>query len=209
MTEETLHLTGRPTKAQMLQITDAVLDAACDFFSAKGFAGASMDEIADRAGITKRTIYRRYPSKHALLDAVVEREILRFHQWLNGAEPGQTAIEKLKNTAFRLFEYNTCSQNTRFANFLSAEGSFSEDLREKVIEWEDVALAPVISLIADAQKKKYLPATDTSELGYLLLDLINGGRQIRNFDRLMKGSTATRKQFFDYRWKIFLNSTSS
>ena len=37
-----------------------------------------MDEIATAVGVTKHTIYRRYPSKAALLEAVVQRDIARF-----------------------------------------------------------------------------------------------------------------------------------
>ncbi len=208
MTDANLHLTGRPTKAQMQQITNSVLDTARDFFSTRGFSGASMDEIAVHAGITKRTIYRRYPSKHALLEAVVEREIRRFHEWLAGADTGGTSIEKLKNTAFRLFEYGMNEENTKFANFLAAEGSYSKELREKLIEWENVSLAPIISLIQDAQKEKYLAEIETRELGFLLIDLISVGQQARNFERLTTGSKATRDAFFNLRWNIFVNATA-
>ena len=57
---------GRPRSA----IADkAILDAAVDLFAERGFEGFSVEDVADRAGVSKATVYRRYPSK---VDLVVE-----------------------------------------------------------------------------------------------------------------------------------------
>ena len=49
-----------------------ILDAAAGIFAAQGFAGASVERVASECGVGKDTIYRRFPSKVALFDAVVE-----------------------------------------------------------------------------------------------------------------------------------------
>ena len=48
-----------------------ILAAALGVFAEKGFAGARMDDIAQRAGVTKGTIYLYFESKDALFDAFV------------------------------------------------------------------------------------------------------------------------------------------
>jgi TetR/AcrR family transcriptional regulator, mexJK operon transcriptional repressor len=48
-----------------------LLDAAHDVFFERGISLATMDEIAERAGVSKPTIYRRYKSKDELFEAVV------------------------------------------------------------------------------------------------------------------------------------------
>jgi AcrR family transcriptional regulator len=53
---------------------DALLDAACECF-AEGGVGVSVDEIARRAGVGHGTVFRRFPTKDALLEAVVAREL--------------------------------------------------------------------------------------------------------------------------------------
>jgi AcrR family transcriptional regulator len=53
-----------------------VLEAALDVFVLKGFAGARLEDIAARAGVSKGTLYLYYPSKEALLQAVVEQNIV-------------------------------------------------------------------------------------------------------------------------------------
>jgi AcrR family transcriptional regulator len=51
----------------------AILDAATEEFIAKGFAGASVNEIADRANVNKRMLYHYFGKKDELYVAVLER----------------------------------------------------------------------------------------------------------------------------------------
>lgn len=55
--------TTRPPKRQL------ILDAARELFLANGFAGTSMDAVVARAGVSKQTLYRYFPSKVDLLSA--------------------------------------------------------------------------------------------------------------------------------------------
>lgn len=50
----------------------AVLEAAREVFEAQGYQAATMDEIAARAGVSKRTVYHHFASKEALFEALVE-----------------------------------------------------------------------------------------------------------------------------------------
>ena len=49
-----------------------IIEAAADLFSRKGFSGTRIDEIAERAGIGKGTIYDYFKSKEDLFFAVFE-----------------------------------------------------------------------------------------------------------------------------------------
>ena len=51
----------------------AILNAGKDVFLEQGYEGASMDRIAERAGVTKRTVYAHFASKHALFTEAVAR----------------------------------------------------------------------------------------------------------------------------------------
>ena len=50
----------------------SILDAALDLIAEQGLGGFSVDEVAARSGASKATIYRRWPSKEALVAAAVE-----------------------------------------------------------------------------------------------------------------------------------------
>jgi AcrR family transcriptional regulator len=61
-------LRGRPRSEKAHK---AILDAAADLLLARGLSAASMDAVAERAGVSKATIYRWWPSKETLaLDAL-------------------------------------------------------------------------------------------------------------------------------------------
>ncbi|MBY5553590.1 TetR/AcrR family transcriptional regulator [Rhizobium leguminosarum] len=49
----------------------AIVGAAAEVFLSTGYAGASMDEIASRSGVSKQTIYKHFSSKEALFVAVL------------------------------------------------------------------------------------------------------------------------------------------
>ena len=67
-TAESPRLPGRPRSEKAHQ---AILAAAMDLLLAQGFNGMSMDDVARRAGASKATIYRWWPSKERLaLDAL-------------------------------------------------------------------------------------------------------------------------------------------
>jgi TetR/AcrR family transcriptional regulator len=65
-----------------------LLNIALDVFSQKGFDGATTKEIAAAAGVTEAVIFRHFPSKQALYQAVLESEIgcPGFEEWLAKAK---------------------------------------------------------------------------------------------------------------------------
>jgi AcrR family transcriptional regulator len=52
-----------------------LLDAALDLFVEKGFAATRAEEVAQRAGVSKGTLYLYYPSKEELFKAVIARNL--------------------------------------------------------------------------------------------------------------------------------------
>ena len=52
----------------------AVLAAAARLFREHGYGDASMDAVAERAGVSKATLYAYFPGKHELFAAVIQQE---------------------------------------------------------------------------------------------------------------------------------------
>lgn len=55
-----------------------VLAAARQRFLSQGFRSVTMDELADELGMSKKTLYQQFPSKAALLEAVVGDKLLEL-----------------------------------------------------------------------------------------------------------------------------------
>ncbi|UXA06071.1 TetR/AcrR family transcriptional regulator [Mycobacterium sp. SMC-2] len=68
---------GRPTQAQAKKLQQKLRKAAVATFVKYGYDGTSMDAIAKAAGITRRTLYARYPDKRAVFLDVIPWALTR------------------------------------------------------------------------------------------------------------------------------------
>jgi len=69
---------GRPSRLESAQLSDRILDVATALFLGDGFGATSIEAVARRAGISKRTFYHRFSGKEVLFEAVVRRLIERW-----------------------------------------------------------------------------------------------------------------------------------
>jgi AcrR family transcriptional regulator len=66
---------GRPSRDDAEQLRDRLLDVATEMLLSQGYGASSIEAIARKAGVSKRTFYHRFVDKAALMRAVVERLI--------------------------------------------------------------------------------------------------------------------------------------
>jgi TetR/AcrR family transcriptional regulator len=85
---------------------ERILVAAMGAFGTRGYDGTSLDDLARDLGIRKQTILYWFPSKEALLAAVVDRcadEVTRrLARGLEGAADGFGRVEAMVRAMFRL-----------------------------------------------------------------------------------------------------------
>jgi AcrR family transcriptional regulator len=77
---------------------DAILDAAYEVLTERGGAGASMDDIAARAGVSKPTLYQHFASKDELVLSVSMRLMRESEIAAAERPPGTSALEHLATT---------------------------------------------------------------------------------------------------------------
>src|SRR6202051_3262321 len=66
---------GRPSRADALRLRQRILEAATELFLAGGYGSTTIEAVATRAGISKRTFYHRFDDKSVLFAAVVHEII--------------------------------------------------------------------------------------------------------------------------------------
>lgn len=80
----------QPSAERSAEILDAVRQA----FVAKGFDGASMQDLARAAGMSVGNFYRYFPSKSAIITGLISRDLADiqrdFHAILQAPQPMQT-----------------------------------------------------------------------------------------------------------------------
>jgi len=69
---------GRPSRTDAAQLGERILDAATALFFSSGYGATTIEAVAKRARVSKRTFYHRFDDKAALLRAVVHRTIERM-----------------------------------------------------------------------------------------------------------------------------------
>ena len=86
----------QPKRERGKQRVAALLDAGAAVFAEKGYDGATMTEIAERAGAAIGSLYQFFPSKEALAEALFDRFAERWAASFARVEelaPGRSARE--------------------------------------------------------------------------------------------------------------------
>jgi AcrR family transcriptional regulator len=95
----------RPTKRRAARRTagsaavrSQILIGASQAFGAKGLAGASVEDVLQAAGVSRRTFYKLFPNKEAVFEELAEAAGMIFLQSIkNAAALGKSPADKLAN----------------------------------------------------------------------------------------------------------------
>jgi len=72
---------------------ERILDATVATMTVHGIARLSLEDVARRAGVSRQTVYRYFPSKRALVHAAVLREEAGFLENVTSASDGHRRFE--------------------------------------------------------------------------------------------------------------------
>jgi len=152
-----------PKKKSKRQI---ILDAARGAFIEAGYAGTSMDQISERAGVSKRTVYNHFGSK----DGLFETAVLEFH----GAQLNEGVAELDRSAPIRDQLIGVASarlggllrpDTLAFLRMLIGEFMRSPELaRDLGARLKDPEHDPLIPLIRDAGAKSGMVDQDVERM---------------------------------------------
>ncbi|MGK5556245.1 TetR/AcrR family transcriptional regulator [Actinomadura kijaniata] len=98
---------------------ERLFTAAIELIAERGFATTTVDQIAERAGVAKGTVYYNFGSKAALFSALLEYGIERFAQTLREAAEGREPMAALEAVVGA--ELRFIGEHESFARLLIAE----------------------------------------------------------------------------------------
>ncbi len=117
----------RPLRSDARRNRDLVLRAAQEVFGESGF-DVPLDEIATRAGVGAGTVYRHFPTKEALFQAVVADRVSDLvadaERRATEADPGRALFDFLA----RLGAEGAAKRDT--SNAIAAPGSLRDELHD-------------------------------------------------------------------------------
>lgn len=163
-------LRGRPRKDQASVIEADIRTAAIELFGEMGFAGAGMEAIAARAGISKRTLYMRYPDKKALFKDVIESILTQSRQ----PDPPEFS-DMAACLAFHVENFFMIC-NDPDMRVIFTMGDYSAQNPQELTDWaheftEEMGIQRIAQTIADTASKTGMTVSAPEFYAASLLDL--------------------------------------
>ncbi|RIL05414.1 MAG: hypothetical protein DCC71_10495 [Proteobacteria bacterium] len=173
-------LARRPRRGERrVQQRQRILDAARTVFFRDGFMPANLDEVAQRAGVAKGTLYRYFENKAELYVAVLSANGDAFERKMRDAlEPGLSPAEQVRRTSRFYFQHWTAHREY-FRIFWALENEpVIGELPEPVVAQVTALWEQCLRLLADvlergAQGGAFAPH-DSWEVANILWTLANG-----------------------------------
>ena len=112
--------------AAQVPMRERIIEAATEIFYAQGLRAVSADKVVAKAGITKVTFYRHFPTKEDLIVAYLERRA----QWERDAIAGARAAAGDVPDVFRIVAEaigaESCSPGFRGCPFINAAAEYPD-----------------------------------------------------------------------------------
>ncbi len=128
--------------------TDAILDAALDVFSRQGFRGATLDQIAKAAGLSKPNLLYYFPSKEAIHVTLLSQLMDLWLDPLRHLDPDGDPVKELLTYVQRKLEMSRDMprESRLFANEIlqgapRLSGTLGEALKPLVDEKAEIIAA--------------------------------------------------------------------
>jgi AcrR family transcriptional regulator len=186
--ESTQVATGSPKRADARRNRECVLAAAREAF-AEGGESTALEQIARRAGVGIGTLYRHFPSRQALLEALYVNEleaVCRSAEPLDDADPWQSLndwFERLigylttkRALAHELLDYLDADaplfRECRAALFAAGEPLLKRAQDAGVVR-ADVEFSDVLHMVAGITK---MPASEPGQVEHVLRVALDGLR---------------------------------
>jgi AcrR family transcriptional regulator len=126
-----------------------LLSAALEVFTVSGYHAAAMDEIADRAGVSKPVLYQHFPSKLdlylALLDVHIDSLVFAIQKAIASNKENKNRVKATVGAYFEFIDDEGGAFRLLFESDMSAEPQVRKRLDRMTYDCA-VAVSAVISL---------------------------------------------------------------
>lgn len=150
-----------------------ILEAARDVFFRNGFMSANLDEMAEKAGVAKGTLYRYFESKADLYVAVLTNNHEIFLEEMRAAgQEGETALERIRSIA-RFYFAHWMDHPDYFLIFWAVDnesviGELPNDELEKISEFWERNLNVIHDALVYGVERSEFVECDTWEVATML-----------------------------------------
>jgi len=138
---------------------EQILDVAIEVFGRAGYYGASMNDIAEAAGVTKPVLYQHFDSKSALYAALIDEVGSRMLAAIAAATASARSGREQTELGFQAYFTWVASRRDEFMLLFGGgarhDAEFAEHIRRITATAAD-AIDPLIAVDADADTRRLL-----------------------------------------------------
>jgi AcrR family transcriptional regulator len=124
-----------------------LLGVARRVFGTSGFHSASMDEVAEQAGVTKPILYDHFPSKRDLYLALLDEDLSRLHDMIQRALASPEGNRERIRGSFQAYFDFVDAQADGFRLLMQESVGTEKAFRDRVHRFRDQVLREVADLI--------------------------------------------------------------
>jgi len=94
--------TRKPGRPRSVEADQAILGTTVELLASEGLRGLSIERVAERAGVGKTTIYRRWPTKRELAEAALQALFARLESVADVPDTGTVRGDLVEAAAIRM-----------------------------------------------------------------------------------------------------------
>ena len=168
---------GRPTAAEAAAIDHAIHAAAAELFLRDGFATTPMEQVAATAGVSKGTLYARYPNKEKLLRAFAEQRVKAWSDASSARDHllGDTLHQRLRHHVETIARASVSPEIRRFQVLMTG---ISDDFPELARAYYESGYLFTVDLlereIRNGTRDDPLAVRDAKMVAEMLIGVITG-----------------------------------
>lgn len=166
---------GRPPQPTAQRLREHILGVATELFLKQGYAQTSIEAVARRAQISKRTFYHRFDDKAELFSAVVHRIIDGLHPPANVPLIGDGSLQQnLQHLAHLMLQGALSPQGLALSRLIIAESGRFPELAKIATEQggRQEAIVLMAGLLERHAHAERMPANNTTFAAEQFLQMV-------------------------------------
>ncbi|MGQ9675104.1 MAG: TetR/AcrR family transcriptional regulator [Chloroflexota bacterium] len=160
---------------QAAEVKSRIVASAQREFGRKGYAGASLREIAERAGTTKPMIYYYFGNKEGLYASIVQEQMQSLTRRLSDAVAGANGVEdKIRCLVAAYLDHHARNRQNVAVFFKEVTGSGEAMVRLAAESYEETVVGALSQIVREGVEAGLFKPVDPLTCAISILGIANG-----------------------------------
>jgi AcrR family transcriptional regulator len=165
---------AKPSSRRFQSASNEILSVAADLFDEQGYGQTSLQEIAERVGVSRPSLYHYFSSKEEILAALVDRSTARREEIIGQISASDDAPVSRLRMLLRLVGEATGSNPTGLRITLDNEAALADEVRRRSARSRRLLFDLLASILAEGVGDGSLRPLDERQVAATLIAALTG-----------------------------------